>query len=173
MSNFLVSVFCEDRPGLIASIAGRLFELGGNLGDTTFAVLGEAAEFATVVEMPPGFDPDELTYELRGEPTLRNARTDVTPFGLGAIQDPSGGVTHRIMVSGGDRPGLIARLAEVFVQFDANIVRLNAQRVPGADGGILVTRIEASIPPRAAAACLATIANTAGELTLDCRIEPA
>jgi len=45
MAIFLVSVFCPDRKGLISDIAGRLFELGGNLGDTTFAVLGEAAQF--------------------------------------------------------------------------------------------------------------------------------
>src|SRR5262245_7561107 len=44
----LVSVICEDRTGLIAAITGRMFDLGINLGDTTFAVLGTGAEFTTL-----------------------------------------------------------------------------------------------------------------------------
>ena len=53
MSNIaLVSVLCQDHPGLIAAIAGRLFDIGANLGDTTFAVLGGAAEFNSVCELP-------------------------------------------------------------------------------------------------------------------------
>ena len=40
MTYVLVSVFCPDRTGLIAAIAGRLFDLGANLGDTSFTVLG-------------------------------------------------------------------------------------------------------------------------------------
>ena len=48
----LVSILCRDHPGLIAAIAGRLFDIGANLGDTTFAVLGGAAEFNSVCELP-------------------------------------------------------------------------------------------------------------------------
>ena len=40
----LISIICEDHPGLIADVTGRLFDLGVNLGDTTFAVLGGGAE---------------------------------------------------------------------------------------------------------------------------------
>jgi len=48
----LISVLCEDNPGLIAAITGRLYDIGANLGDTTFAVLGGAAEFTGVCELP-------------------------------------------------------------------------------------------------------------------------
>ena len=74
------------------------------------------------------------------------------------------------MVSGGDRPGLIARLSEVFGQFNANIVRMDAQRLP--EQGLYVTRFAVSLTERVEA-CLATVANTAGELNLACHVEAA
>ncbi|MBN36576.1 MAG: hypothetical protein CMM46_17710 [Rhodospirillaceae bacterium] len=50
-TNALISVICHDRSGLVADLAGRLFDLNRNLGDTTFAVLGEAAEFTCLAEI--------------------------------------------------------------------------------------------------------------------------
>ena len=61
----LVSVLCEDNPGLIAAITGRLYDIGANLGDTTFAVLGGAAEFNAVCELPDGVSLASVEAELR------------------------------------------------------------------------------------------------------------
>src|SRR3989338_9126092 len=167
----LISIFCPDRVGLVASVAGRLFDLGINLGDTTFAVLGTGAEFTTVCELPDGMAPEEVEEELRGLEDMKNARLTVARFDLSTEQGPFGHITHRIKVIGGDRPGLIARMCEVFIQFKANIVRLNAVREPSARGGKYVVRIGVWIPDHSASSCLATIANTAGGLGLECSWE--
>ena len=82
-----------------------------------------------------------------------------------------GRITHRIEVSGGDQLGLIARLAELFTQYGANIVRLEALKLPEAEGGRYVTRFAVWLPPEHAAVCLATVANTAGSLGLTSRAE--
>lgn len=167
----LISIFCPDRVGLVASVAGRLFDLGVNLGDTTFAVLGTGAEFTTVCELPEDMAPEEVEQELRGLDDLKNAQLTVARFDLSTEQGPSGHITHRIKVVGGDRPGLIARLCEVFIQFKANIVRLNAGREPSAKGGKYVVRIGVWIPEPGIQSCLATITNTAGGLGLECTWE--
>ena len=44
----LISILCEDHAGLIADVTGRLYDLGINLGDTTFAVLGGGAKLTLV-----------------------------------------------------------------------------------------------------------------------------
>jgi glycine cleavage system transcriptional repressor len=80
-------------------------------------------------------------------------------------------VTHRVEVSGGDQLGLIARLSEIFAQYGANIVRLDAQKLPESEGGRYVTRFALWLPPAQAAKCLAAVTNTAGELRLVSRIE--
>ena len=59
-------------------------------------------------------------------------------------------VSHRIAISGGDQLGLVARLAEVFRQYGANIVRLEARKLPAAEGGLYVTRFAVWIPPERA-----------------------
>lgn len=168
MTTVMISVSCPDRPGLIAAITGRLFDLGVNLGDSSFAMLGTGAEFSSVCQVPDDLSAQEIGEGLADLNELKGARIEVRPFTLEPDHGPSGRPTHRVTVSGGDRPGLVARLSEVFGQFGANIVRMDAQRLPEQD--LYVTRFTVAIGSRAEA-CLATIANTAGELHLDCRVE--
>ncbi|CAA7616003.1 glycine cleavage system protein R [Magnetospirillum sp. UT-4] len=170
MSTVLISVFCPDRTGLVAAITGRLFEIGANLGDTSFAMLGAGAEFTSLCHLPDDMAAPECEADLAALPELATARVSVRPFELDDAHGPLGRITHRVVVSGGDRPGLIARMSEVFGQFQANIVRMDAQRL--AEQNLYVTRFAVAIPERAAA-CLATVANTAGELGLACTVEEA
>lgn len=170
MNSVLISIFCPDRTGLVAAITGRLFEVGANLGDTSFAMLGSGAEFTSVCDLPQDISAADLEGDLASLPELAGARVSVRAFDMDQAAGPLGRVTHRVVLSGGDRPGLIARLSEVFGEFKANIVRLDAQRVP--EQGLYVTRLAVSIPERAEA-CLNTVANTAGELNLSCHVEEA
>jgi len=169
----LVSILCEDRTGLIAAITGRLFDLGVNLGDTTFAVLGTGAEFTTVCELPDSLALGEIESALNDLPELRDAKLTVAPFSFKPVHGPSGHITHRIEIVGPDSPGLVARVSEAFGDYGANIVRLNSERVPGSGGVSYATRIAVSIPPGKEQACLATVGNTAAELKLTCRWDKA
>lgn len=169
--NVFVSISCPDRVGLVAAISGCLFDLGGNLGDTTFAVLGGAADFTSVVQLPESLDAAGVAAALRRLPELEQAEVSVAPFALAPVHDEKARVTHRITVTGGDRPGLVARLSEVFVEFGVNVVRLNAERIPEPSGLTYAVIIAVHIPQKATRTCLATVANTAGSLGLSCRWE--
>ena len=170
MTHFaLISVFCPDRTGLIATVTGRLFDLGVNLGDTSFSLLGSGAELTAVCECPDGLSLGELEDELKDLPDLGPAEIKVSPFTLDPRAGPAAAVTHVISVRGGDQPGLIARICEVFIEFRANIVRLDAgPRDSGRDYLIL---LEVNIPEASAAACLATLQNTTEALHLDFEVE--
>jgi glycine cleavage system transcriptional repressor len=165
----LVSIFCPDRTGLVAAITGYLFDRGGNLADTSFAVLGEAAEFSAVCEFPDGTAFESVEAELGRLPELDGAEIAVRPFRLSPVHGQAAEVTHHITVTGGDQPGLVARLCETFVQFRANIVSLNAGRSAGFPSYTI--RFAVCIPAENGNACLATIANTAGNLQLSCHWE--
>jgi glycine cleavage system transcriptional repressor len=166
-----VSVLCRDRVGLVSAIADCLFQAGVNLRDTTFAVLGEGAEFTSVCELPKGLTADDLRAELALLPELAGAQLDVHPYGFDPRPGPMGRITHRIEVSGGDQLGLIARLSEIFTQNGANIVRLDAQKLPETEGGRYVTRFAVWLPAERAALCLAAVDATAGSLGLTTRVE--
>lgn len=169
---FHVTVSCPDRTGLIAAITGRLFDLGGNLGDTTFAVLGTEAEFTALVDLPDHLGTESIQAELAALSETAGAEIRVSPYERPTEHGPMGQVTHVITVSGGDQPGLIARIAEVFVEFGANVIHLEASRDPGPEpGGHYTIRFSIALPPESAAGCLATVANTAENMDLHCRWE--
>jgi len=163
----LVSIICPDSVGLVSAISSRLFDLGANLGDTTFSVLGGGAEFTAICEFSTEMDFDTLHAELKALPELIEAEIKVSPFNLPTTHPASETITHIINVSGGDSPGLMARLCEVFEQFEANIVRLNSERVPGGDHDQYVISTAVAIPSGNISTCLATIGNIAGQLGLD------
>ena len=169
--DFRIAISCPDRRGLLAVITGRLFDLGASLGDTSFAVLGEAAEFACVAELPDAASSQEVAAELAKLPDLAGADIAVAPFTLRPIHGERGRITHRVEVRGADEPGLVARLAEVFAEFGANIVRMDSETIPGGGEGEYLIRFEVWLPPARAASCLAAAANTAGSLGLSCASE--
>jgi glycine cleavage system transcriptional repressor len=167
----LVSILCRDRVGLVSAVADVLFTAGVNLRDTTFAVYGAGAEFSSVCELPDGLGVVDIEQGLAGLSELDGAEVRVTPFAFDPIPGPAVRITHRIEVGGGDQLGLIARLSDIFAQFGANIVRMDAQKLPDSEGGRYVTRFAVSLPPDRAETCLAAIANTAGSLGLDSSAE--
>ena len=166
----LISITGPDKVGLIASITGRLYDLGANLDDTSFAILGEGFEFGAVCELPPGLSDEQVGAALTDLSTLAEAKVRIENFDLGATQAENARITHRIEVSGGDRPGLIARLSEAFLDYGANVVRMNSIRVPLSDGGATyLTSFSVFIPEDRTESCLAAIGNTAEQLECKCR----
>ena len=167
--NVLVSVFCPDRTGLIADIAGALFDLGANLGDTNFAVLGGGAEFTAVCEIPDSITGDDLAAALRRVPDVANGKLSIAPFTLEPLHGETGRITHRVTVrrrrpARADRPAL-GSVRGIRCERGSAIIGKDAGRqlqypLLGLD----------SEHPRAAA-CLATIANTAENLHLSCHVE--
>lgn len=170
ISSAIVTVLCPDRNGLVAAITAALWEMGANLADTNFSVLGGGADFSAICELPGDLGISEVEKALSVLPELTGAEIAVRPYRYEALHGPEGDVTHRITVSGGDQPGLVARLCETFVDFGANIVSLNAGPLSH-DHHRYVIRLAVSIPENAAAACIATVANTAETLGLSCVAE--
>jgi glycine cleavage system transcriptional repressor len=165
---YLVTIVCPDRTGLVSSIAGTLFELGINLGSTNFAVLGGGSEFTAVCTSESGAGKDVLKEALAALPDLQGATIQVTDFEFDTTTAPNADVTHRITIQGGDHPGLVATLTETFVEFDANIVRLNADCLTQDGSRQYLIQIAAWIPPDREHACLASISNTASSLRMQC-----
>jgi len=167
----LVSVLCADRVGLVSAIADHLFDAGVNLRDTIFAALGSGAELTALCELPEGLSVEALEAALKELEVLAGAQVRVVPYSFDPNPPETARVTHRITVSGGDQLGLVARLADVFAQYGANIVRLEARKLSEAEGGLYVTRFAVFIPGDRADLCLATVANTAGSLGLACEVQ--
>lgn len=165
---YLVSVLSSDKTGLVSAISGCLFDLGINLGSTSFSVLGSGAKFTAVCESDPEITKESLEETLGSLPELANAEIQVVDFEFSAKPAENTEITHRITIQGGDHPGLVARLTEVFIEFDANIVHLNADCLNNDGQNQYLIQIAAWIPPGREDACLASIGNTASSLQMQC-----
>lgn len=166
----LISIVSPDEVGLIAAVTGELFDLGVNLADTSFAVLGSGCEFSCVANLPDGMKPDTVEDALNGLDVLASADVKITAFPFSAGHRDSAEITHVIEVEGGDRPGLIARMAEVLAEYGANVVRMNSRVRAGVGGeDLYLTTFAVSMPEGRAETCLAAVYNTAGQLNLRCQ----
>lgn len=170
MTTAIVTILCPDKTGLVLGITARLWEMGANLTDTSFSVLGGGADFSAVCELPEGLGIAELQRGLEELEILAGAEIQARAYSFKAHHGPEGDVTHRITVTGGDQPGLVARFCETFVEFGANIVTMNAGPLAEQQGRYAI-RLEVSLPDAVADACIATVTNTAEALGLSCRAE--
>jgi glycine cleavage system transcriptional repressor len=158
-------ISCDDRVGLISDITGRLFDIGANLGPTSFNMNNTVAVFETSCELPDSTSIAECKSAI-SELAMTNANIVIEPIVAAPALTSAPGATHLIECSGIDQPGLIARLSEIFIEYKANIVRLAASATDEKDARIYTTRFAVAIAPERATNCLATLANTAGSMHL-------
>jgi len=171
-NTFFISIVGPDQVGLIAEVAGRLFDLGINLADTSFCILGQGFEFSCVAEAMDGISARDIEAELASLTSLKGADVKVSTYRFSSEAEDNAEITHIIEVDGGDQPGLIARLAEVFIDYQANVVRMNSvRRYDENNQGRYITTYAISVDENRAAACLSAINNTAGQLKLNCRYQ--
>ncbi len=164
-ANARIMISCDDRVGLISDITGRLFDIGANLGTTSFTIKDAKAIFETDCELPESCSIAECKSAVSELP-MTNADIVVEQIAAAPELTTAPGATHLIECSGIDQPGLIARLSEIFIEYNANIVRMAASATDEKDARIYTTRFAVEIPAERAANCLATLANTAGSMRL-------
>ncbi len=172
-NNILISFLGPHMPGLIPNTTKQLFELGGILGEFTFAVLGEAAELTLIYEMPDDVTIEQVEDNLRAMPEFAEGELKVIDSQLKARRGPSSRVTHRIILSGKDQPGFIAKFTELLDAHGAHIIRVNAGKVEGARGYQYIAVFAVSLRDEKAPDCLSAIVHTAGEIKLAFRYETA
>jgi len=171
-TTFLISIFGKDQVGVVSSVTGQLFEVGANLADSSFAVLGEGFEFSTVAAFEGDVSAADIESGLTSLDLLDGAQVSVTGFHYDISRGDSAEITHLVEISGGDRPGLVARMSDVLVDYGANIVRMSSRRVDIADGTTdYRTRFAIHVAGDRFQALEAALANTAGSLRLQCRID--
>lgn len=173
LENFLISIVGLDRVGVVSAVTSYLFDTGANLGDSSYAVLGEGFEFSCVATFDGGASLSEIEAGLADLEALEGARISIVPFDFDTTRGETATITHTVEITGGDRPGLIARVSEVLMDYGANIVRMSSKRSVDASGTAHYrTRFAINAAAGRSDALSNALYNTAGSLRLDCSIEP-
>lgn len=169
----LISYIGPDRPTLISSVIVLLEDLGGHFGDVTFATLGEAGELTFIYEMADDLQLEELKQKVNDLEVLKNGAVRVEQFSLKAEKGPTSRITHRIVLAGDDRAGLLKHILDVLDKHGAVIVRMNAERLHGTKSARYAARIAISVRPSRAPDCLSDMTRLAASFNMSLRYETA
>jgi glycine cleavage system transcriptional repressor len=130
MAPLAVTVIGNDRVGIVAGIAKRLFDLGCNLEDATSTILRGHFAMMLVVRPPENLDAATLEGEL--SPVGDQLGVIVTARPVDEANSHVEWPTHIVSVYGADKPGIVYRVADVLGRSAANITDLTS-RVTGAE----------------------------------------
>ncbi len=169
MHHLLITISAPDQVGLVSSVAAALFDLGGDLGEVSFADIAGEARFSAAVELPRTVTAEDVHAALAGLPVLKEARLDITPTASDLLTDAPLGITHIVECEGNDQPGFLARITETLIDYTANIARLDSSRKAAADRDGYRIIMYLTIPEQRASACLAALDNVAQ--SLGCRFQ--
>jgi glycine cleavage system transcriptional repressor len=164
-------VFGLDRPGIVAAVARVLADLGGNLEDSSMTILRGHFAMMLLVSLPPGVELAQVEQaiapvaaDLDLQVSVRPIRDDVTTAG-------TVGERWVLAVYGADRPGLVARVAEVLAAHQVNITDLES-RVIGEPEPVYAMHYEVQVPPSTIETVRAALLSLAAELAVEISMHP-
>ena len=147
---FLITAFGKDRPGIVAGVTHALFELGGNLRDSSMTRLGGEFSIMLIADFPGSVTPAKLHKALQAPAQQLSLTLQAKPISP-ALGQPSGKTVpprYLISVYGTDKPGILAAVSHVLAKHRVSITDLNTKTVrkSGAPLYILLLEIEAPKP---------------------------
>lgn len=135
---FTLSAIGPDRPGIVADLAEMIFELDGNLEDSSMTILG--GEFAVLLLLS-GSGPDfasrlsaackRLEWEKRLTVFVRPLEAEPVPRTRGQQLE-----TWELSVLGLDKAGIVAKVARCLADHGASITHMSSSSRPQTNTGV-------------------------------------
>ena len=125
---FILTVVGKDHPGIIAGIAGTLYDYGCNIQELNQTVLSDEFAMILLLQLTRDININKLDESLK----KRCEEIDVTySLRIATIMPSSSKQTIKdkiiITIIGSDRTGIIADVAEVLAGMNINIIELSAK----------------------------------------------
>ena len=147
-STICLTALGRERPGIVASITGVLFDNDCNIRDSTMTIL--AGEFAMllIVELPSSLAPaglDQALSEVQRRFDLGIFIKRLTDEEMRYLQPP-GTKNWAVTIYGGDRKGMLHHVASLMARKGISIAELKTKVLGGMEGaGIISMKVVA--PP--------------------------
>jgi glycine cleavage system transcriptional repressor len=127
----MVAAIGDDRPGVVAALAGVLVELGCNLSDAQMAVLQGHASMMLVVDCPPSVGPEALHASLTERTKDLGHEVWVRPLcPAGGPVDPED--MWQVSVHGANHPGVVFEVTRLLADAGINVVDLQSRQAGSA-----------------------------------------
>jgi len=169
--NVLISYLGENKPNLISEITSHLTEIGGEFSGVTFATLGRVCELTMVYQTTDKVNLENLQEEVSNLSSLKNGQTQIKALPINTDTGPTSKITHRIVLSGDDKKGLLHRIIKTLDDNNALIIRMNTEKISFPNNTQYISRFAISVREENAPECLSQIVKVAGEMKLTFRYE--
>lgn len=169
MTDMALTAVGTDRPGIVAALAGALFDLGCNIEDADSAVVRGVFAVTFVVSAPDDLDGPSLE---RAAGTVVE-RLGATVSVRAVPQDPGHPArpTHRMRAWGADRPGIVALLSRLLADRGVNMTSFSSH-LSGDEVPIATLTAAVHVPSEVQVAALAEdVIETATDLGLEVSFE--
>jgi len=130
LKKFVLTAFCEDRPGIVADISEVIYKNHCNLEDSTMANL--AGEFAIILLFSPlsageGTDLEErLSAECRRLEREKGITAFIRPVSLPESKPKADFHAKTLLVEGQDHAGIVYKVSRFLADNDINIATLKS-----------------------------------------------
>ena len=155
----VITAVGRDGPGIIAALAGAVFELGGNLDDASMTRLHGAFAAMVAARLPEGVSEEDARAALR--PLAEEMELTVT---VQAVPDAHTETPPDTLLTvyGADRPGIVYRVAAALAELGVNITDMDTRLTGTADAPVYVMLLEAVVGAVDLASATTVLAATLG-----------
>jgi glycine cleavage system transcriptional repressor len=144
---YVLTAFGKDRPGVVADVSRIIYEIGGNLEDSTMTRLID--EFAIILLFSVRENVDDQLHKacrrLEREKSVSVYFRNVTTRKNDTVEMSE---THKIHVEGMDHTGIVFRVSNYLAGHKINILNLSSRvtNLPESGSSIYTMEIHVHIP---------------------------
>ncbi len=144
----VMTILGKDRPGIVASISKRLFEMGGNIEDSSMTILEGEFAMILIVSFNEDIAPQGLREAFSETENSLGVKVYIKPLQEDEMvrDEMPGSSPYVISIFGIDRPGIISEVASLLADRSVNITDMKTKVIGGEKGDLYAMVIEADMP---------------------------
>ena len=173
---FAISAIGRDRPGIVADVAGLIYETGCNMEDSSMTILGNQFALLTLLSgSGEGLEHKLSTgcKRLEKEKRLTVFFAPVETSEIGRSQQMRG-EHYTLTAEGLDKVGIVFKVSRLLAEFSINIASMTTHSLPSPESGtpIYTMAIEMVIPETCPTGELRTkLDRVSEELAIEIQLE--
>lgn len=152
---YALSAIGQDRPGIVADVAGLIYECGGNLEDSSMTLLGN--QFALLILLSGSGE--EFQYHLSTGCKRLEWEKHLSVF-LTPVERAEAGPgpkemteVYELLTTGLDRVGIVYHVSRLLADRGINIIDMHTKSIPSPESGTpiftmrILLQVLGKIPP--------------------------
>ncbi len=164
---YALSAIGKDRPGIVADVAGLIYECGGNLEDSSMTLLG--TQFALLILLSGSGEEFQYCLSTRCKKLEWEKRLTIflTPIeeskSLSASKELK--ENYELSTTGMDRMGIVYHVSRLLADYEINITDMHTKAMPSPESGtpLFTMKILLQVPENLSYAGLVEKLNRLGE----------